>query len=102
MKKVWNVFKTMLWLLFISFFFLVSFSGIMAGITLGLKEFFFFPEASVYITTMLFCMIWLSQALCFLDKGNSLKDLWEEIKHPKPKDTDSAVHIDYINYSSDF
>jgi energy-coupling factor transporter transmembrane protein EcfT len=102
MKKVWSLFKDMLWLMFMLFFVVVAFFGIMVTIALGLEKIFFFPEASVYITTMLFILIYLSQALSFLDKGNSLADLWEAIIHPKDRDLDSAVHIDYINYSGGY
>jgi len=101
MKKIWSLIKTALWLSFMLSFLSVCYFGIMAMIALVLEEVFFFPEISVYITTMLFLGIWLTQALTFLDKGNSLADLWESIIHPKPRDLDSAVHIDYINYSND-
>jgi len=101
MKKIWSLIKTILWLSFMLSFLAVCYFGIMAGMTMGLEEVFFFPEASVYITIMLFLGIWLSQALSFLDKGNSLADLWQAIIHPKAKDYNSMVHIDYVNYSND-
>lgn len=99
MKKVWNSLKALFWCLFQVLFLAVAYFGIMAGIAKGLEKYLFFPEASVYITTILFVLIFLSQVLVALDKGSTFRDLWEEFVRPKDKDT-SMYEVDYLNSSS--